>query len=55
MSILCIRFASSKRRIIRIDRASLVVAAICVLLAFLLMDSYKSVAVLNIGNVVSWT
>lgn len=57
MSILCIRFAFSKRRIIRIDRASLVVAAICVLLAFLLMDSYKSVAVLNIGNValfLSW-
>lgn len=57
MSILCIRFVSSKRRIVRIDRASLVVAAICVLLAFLLMDSYKSVAVLNIGNValfLSW-
>jgi hypothetical protein len=57
MSILCIRFTSSKRRIIRIDRASLVVAAICVLLAFLLMDSYKSVDVINIGNValfLSW-
>jgi hypothetical protein len=57
MSILCIRFASGKPRITRTDRASLVVAAICVLLAFPLMDSYKSVAVLNIGNVallLSW-
>lgn len=51
MSILCIRFASGKPRITRLDRASLVVAAMCVLLAFLLIDSYKSVAVLSIGNV----
>jgi hypothetical protein len=57
MSILFIRFASGKPRITRTDRASLVVAAISVPLAVLLMDSYKSVAVLTIGNVallLSW-
>ena len=57
MSILCVRFASGKRRITKIDRASLVLAAICALLSLPLMDSYKSVAVLNFGNVVlglSW-
>jgi hypothetical protein len=57
MSILCVRFASRKTHIIRIESASLVVAAICVLLALPLMDSYKSVAVLNMGNVallLSW-
>lgn len=51
MSILCTRFASARRRIIRIDRAGLVIAATCVLLAFLLGDSYKGVVVLNIGNI----
>jgi hypothetical protein len=57
MSILCVRFASGKRRITQIDRASLVIAAICALLSLPLMDSYKSVAVLNVGNFVlglSW-
>jgi len=57
MSILCIRFASGKPRINRIDRASLVLAAICALLSLPLMDSYRSVAVLNVGNValvLSW-
>jgi hypothetical protein len=51
MSILCIRFASGKPRTSRIDRASLVLAAICALLSLPLMDSYRSVAVLNVGNV----
>jgi hypothetical protein len=51
MSMLCIRFVSRKPRIARIDRASLVLAAICVLLSLSLMDSYRSVAVLNVGNV----
>jgi hypothetical protein len=57
MSILCIRFASGKPRITQIDRASLVLAAICALLSLPLMDSYKSVAVLNVANaalVLSW-
>jgi hypothetical protein len=57
MSILCIRFASGKPRITQIDRASLVLAAICALLSLPLMDSYRSVAVLNVGNValvLSW-
>jgi hypothetical protein len=51
MSILCIRFASGKLRITRFDRASLVLAAICALLSLPLMDSYRSVAVLSVGNV----
>jgi len=57
MSILSIRFVSPKPRITRVDRASLVIAAICFLLALVLMDSYRGVAVLNIGNlalVLSW-
>ena len=57
MSILCIRFASGKHRITQIDRASLVVAAICALLSLPLMDSYRSIEVLNVGNValvLSW-
>jgi hypothetical protein len=57
MSILCIRFASGKPRITQIDRVSLALAAICALLSLPLMDSYRSVAVLNVGNValvLSW-
>jgi len=57
MSLLCIRFASGTPRITQTDRASLVLAAICALLSLPLMDSYRSVAVLNVGNVVlglSW-
>ncbi len=57
MSMLCIRFVSRNPHITRIDRASLVLAAICVLLSLPLMDSYRSVAVLNVGNValvLSW-
>ena len=57
MSILCIRFASGKPRFTQIDRASLVLAATCALLSLPLMDSYRSVAVLNVGNValvLSW-
>ena len=57
MSMLCIRFVSRKPHITGIGRASLVLAAICVLLSLPLMDSYRSVAVLNVGNValvLSW-
>ena len=57
MSMLCIRFVSRRPHITRIDRASLVLAAICVLLSLPLTDSYRSVAVLNVGNValvLSW-
>jgi hypothetical protein len=57
MGMLCIRFVSRKPHITRIDRASLVLAAICVLLSLPLMDSYRSVAVLNVANValvLSW-
>jgi hypothetical protein len=57
MSILSIRFVSPKPRITRTDRASLVIAATCVLFALVLMDSYKSVAALNFGNLallLSW-
>jgi hypothetical protein len=57
MSMLCIRFVSHNPHITGIDRASLVLAATCVLLSLPLMDSYRSVAVLNVGNVVlvlSW-
>lgn len=57
MSILCVRFASGKRRMTKIDRASLVLAAICALLSLPLMDSYRSVVVLSVGNValgLSW-
>jgi hypothetical protein len=57
MSILCIRFASGKPNITQIDRAALVIAAICALLSLPLMDSYRSAVVLNVGNValvLSW-
>jgi hypothetical protein len=57
MAILSIRFRSGQRRITQTDRASLVLAAICALLSLPLMDSYRSVAVLNVGNValgLSW-
>ncbi len=51
MSVLCIRFALGKPRITQTDRICLVLAAICVLLSLPLMDSYRSVAVLNVGNI----
>jgi len=57
MSILSIRFVSPKPRITRIDRASLVIGATSVLLALVLLDSYRGVAVLNVGNLallLSW-
>jgi hypothetical protein len=57
MSVLSFRFVSLKPRITRIDRASLVIAAVCVLLAFTLMDSYRGVVTLNVGNLallLSW-
>ena len=57
MGILCMRFASGKPRITQIDRASLVLAAICALLSLPLMESYRSVVVLGVGNIalaLSW-
>jgi len=51
MSILAVPLALRKRRITQIDRAVLVLAAICALLSLALMNSYRSVAVLNLGNV----
>jgi len=51
MSVLGVHSASNKRQISEIDRAALVVAATCALLAFVMMDSYKSVAILNVGNI----
>jgi hypothetical protein len=51
MGMLSIRFASLKPHLTRPDRASLVLAAICFLVSLPLMDSYRSVAVLNVGNV----
>jgi hypothetical protein len=57
MSILSIRFVSPKTRITRIDRASLVIAATCVLLGLVQIDSYRGVAVLSVGNtalLLSW-
>ena len=57
MSILCIPLALRKRRITKADRALVVLAAICALLSLPFMSSYRSVAVLNAGNVallLSW-
>lgn len=57
MSILSLRFTQKKIVITRPDRASIVIAASCVLLAFLFADAYKGAVVFNIGNVallLSW-
>jgi hypothetical protein len=57
MAILSHRFTSRKLHIRPIDRASIVIAAGCVLLTFLFGDTYKGIAVFNAGNLsllVSW-
>jgi hypothetical protein len=57
MAILSHRFTSKKLRITAIDRASIVMAAGCVLLTFLFGDTYKAIAVFNAGNLsllLSW-
>jgi hypothetical protein len=57
MAILSHRFASKKLHITPIDRASIVIASGCVLLTFLFGDSYKGIAVFNVGNLslaLSW-
>ena len=57
MAILSHRFTSKKLNITPIDRASLVIAAGFVLLAFLFGDTYKGIAVFNAGNIsllLSW-
>ena len=51
MGVLSIRFASGRPQISQIDRASLVLAAVCALSSLPLMDSYRGVAVLNVGNI----
>lgn len=57
MAILSHRFASKKLHITPIDRASLVIAASCVLLSFLFGNTYRGIAVFNAGNLfllLSW-
>jgi hypothetical protein len=57
MAILSHRFTSKKLHITPIDRASLVIAAGCVLLTFLFGDTYKGIVVFNAGNLfllLSW-
>jgi hypothetical protein len=57
MSALSLRFAKKKIVITPLDRASIVIAASCVLLAFLFADTYKGAVVFNAGNVallLSW-
>ncbi len=57
MSALSLHFTGKKIVITPLDRASIVIAASCVLLAFLLADTYKGAVVFNAGNVallLSW-
>jgi len=57
MAILSYRFTPKKFHITAIDRASIVIAAGCVLLTFLSGDTYKGIAVFNAGNLsllISW-
>lgn len=51
MSVLSLRFTEKKIVITPLDRASIVIAAICVLLAFLFADTYKGAVVFNAGNI----
>jgi len=57
MAILSFRFTSKQFHIRAIDRASIVIAACCVLLTFLFGDNYRGLAVFNFGNLsllLSW-
>jgi hypothetical protein len=57
MAILSYRFTFKKLHITAFDRASIVIAAGCVLLTFLFGDTYKGIAVFNGGNLsllLSW-
>jgi len=58
MAILSHRFALKKLRISAIDRASLVIAAACMMLAFLSGgNNYRAACVFNLGNIalsISW-
>jgi hypothetical protein len=57
MVILSHRFASRKLHFTSIDRASIVIAASCVLLTFLLGNTYRGIVVFNAGNLclfLSW-
>ncbi len=57
MSGLGLRFGHKKLAITPLDRASIVIAASCVLLAFLFADTYRGAVVFNAGNIalfLSW-
>lgn len=57
MSVLSLRFTAKKIVITPLDRACIVIAAICVLLAFLFADTYKGAVVFNVGTIallLSW-
>jgi hypothetical protein len=57
MAILSHRFISKTLHITPIDRASIVIAASCLLASFLFGDTYKGVMMFNVGNVallLSW-
>jgi hypothetical protein len=57
MAVLSHRFVSKHLQLTVIDCASLVIAASCVLITFLLGDTYKGFFVFNLGNLVlliSW-
>lgn len=57
MALLSYRFTSRRLHIRAIDRASIVIAASCVLLTFLFGDNYWGLAVFNAGNLsllLSW-
>ena len=57
MAVLSHRFAAKQLHITTIDRATIVIAATCVLVTFLLGDTYKGMVVFNLGNLallLSW-
>ena len=57
MALLSYRFTSGRLHITAIDRASIVIAASCVLLTFLFGDNYWGLVVFNAGNfslLLSW-
>jgi hypothetical protein len=51
MALLSYRFTSRRLHVTAIDRASICIAASCVLLTFLFGDNYWGLAVFNAGNV----
>lgn len=51
MAVLSYRFISKHVQITAIDRVSLVLAAMCVLITVLLGNTYRGIVVFNVGNV----